>query len=148
MPKYIWDNIVQKNYLCNIGPERSDMFLQENNLRNVVLVCLIICAMETMFAHSPHSSQCFRNMVRKLQMQFWPRAHRYTFTAKPAVSNIPCGLFFKQVEHHGTILALFVRCWIGSSFTACETTMNKGRHWLEHYYWHHLQTSKKGCDRI
>ena len=41
LSKYVWDNIAQENYLCDIGPERTDVFLQENNLRNVVaLVCL------------------------------------------------------------------------------------------------------------
>ena len=41
LSKYVWDNIAQENYLCNIGPERTDVFLQENNLRNVVaLFCL------------------------------------------------------------------------------------------------------------
>ena len=40
LSKYVWDNIAQENYLCNIGLERTDMFSQENNLRNVVLVCL------------------------------------------------------------------------------------------------------------
>ena len=44
------------------------MFLQENNLRDVVFVCLgqhytktITCTRQTMFAHSPQSSQCFPN---------------------------------------------------------------------------------------
>ena len=37
--EYVWDNIAQENYLCNIIPERTDMFLQVNNLRNVDLVC-------------------------------------------------------------------------------------------------------------
>ena len=38
--KYIWDNIAQENYLCNIGPERTAMILKENSLHNFVLVCL------------------------------------------------------------------------------------------------------------
>ena len=38
--KYIWKNIAQENYLCNIGPEYAAMMLKENNLHNFVLVCL------------------------------------------------------------------------------------------------------------
>ena len=40
LSKFVWDNIAQENYLCNIGPEGTDMFLQEINLSNVVLICL------------------------------------------------------------------------------------------------------------
>ena len=36
LSKYVWDNIAQGNYLCNVGPEREDTFSQENNLYNVV----------------------------------------------------------------------------------------------------------------
>ena len=38
--KYIWKNIAQENYLCNIGPEYAAMMLKENNLHKFVLVCL------------------------------------------------------------------------------------------------------------
>ena len=38
---------------------------------------------------------------------------------------------FNWVLYHWTILALFVQCWLGSSFTACGTTMNTGQLWLE-----------------
>ena len=31
--------MAQENYLCNFGPEHTDMFLHENNLYNVVLIC-------------------------------------------------------------------------------------------------------------
>ena len=37
LSKYVWDNIVQKNQLCNIGPEQAAMVLKENNLHNFVL---------------------------------------------------------------------------------------------------------------
>ena len=37
LSKYVWDNIVQKNHLCNIGPEHAAMILKENNLHNFVL---------------------------------------------------------------------------------------------------------------
>ena len=63
--KYIWGSIAQENYLRNVSPERSDIVLQENNLRNVVLNLpeptlykAITCAM---LANSPQSSQCCRN---------------------------------------------------------------------------------------
>ena len=29
LSKYVCDNIAQENYLCNVGPERIDMFSQE-----------------------------------------------------------------------------------------------------------------------
>ena len=52
------ETTLHKKYLSNIGAERTDMFLQENNLYNVALICLCqrctrklcICAM---FNHSP-----------------------------------------------------------------------------------------------
>ena len=31
---------VKGKLLCNTGPERTDRFLQENNLRNIALICL------------------------------------------------------------------------------------------------------------
>ena len=34
---YNWDNIAQENYLHNVGPQCSDIVLQKNNLRNIVL---------------------------------------------------------------------------------------------------------------
>ena len=33
-------NIAQENYICNVGPERIVIFLQENDLYNVVLIYL------------------------------------------------------------------------------------------------------------
>ena len=53
LSKYVWNNIEQENYLCNIAPERIDMFLQGNNLHNIVLVCWNICRMQAMFSHCP-----------------------------------------------------------------------------------------------
>ena len=104
--------------------------------------------------------------TRKLLVQCWTRAYRHTFTGKPVVSNMSDSLFFNQVQYHWTILALFFQCWLGSSFTACGTTMNRGRLWLEqlqltvciyhlltHHDIHHFnryfgndqQTKKKVC---
>ena len=40
LPKYVWDNSAQENYLWNVGPERTVIFSQEDNLHNVVLTCL------------------------------------------------------------------------------------------------------------
>ena len=40
LSKYVSENIVQENYLCNVGPERVAMILKENNLQNFALVCL------------------------------------------------------------------------------------------------------------
>ena len=38
MPKYVWDNIAQKSYLFNVGPERADILSQENQVFQVCLV--------------------------------------------------------------------------------------------------------------
>ena len=73
-----------------------------------------------------------QHYIRKLLAQCRPRAHRYTFAGKPAFSNMSGGLFFNWVHYHRTIVALFIQCWFRSLFTACGTTMNRGRHWLEH----------------
>ena len=34
----IWANIAQGNYLCNVGPQLTDIFSQQNNLYNVVSI--------------------------------------------------------------------------------------------------------------
>ena len=88
--KYLWDNIAQENYLCNISPERTDILSQENRRFQI---CLAAC-------------------------------------------------FFNRVKYHQTILALFVHCWLGSSFTACGTTMNRARHRLEQLQ-HHYDIGKR-----
>ena len=31
--KQVWDNIAMDNYLCNVGPECTDTFSQEKNLK-------------------------------------------------------------------------------------------------------------------
>ena len=40
LSKYVWDNIPQENYLRDVGPERTDMLLQENRLFQI---CLMAC---------------------------------------------------------------------------------------------------------
>ena len=52
---------------------------------------------------------------RKLLVQCWLRTYRYTFSGKPAVSNMSGGLFINQVQYHRTIVALFIQCWLRSS---------------------------------
>ena len=85
--------------------------------------------------------------TRKLFVQGWPRAHRYVFAGKTVVvSNMSGSLFFNRIQYHQTILALFVQCCFGSSFTACGTTMNRGRHWLEHkHVWIELKLDLQDC---
>ena len=104
-------------------------FLQEN-LRNVVLNYLgqhcikQLPAQCRQFSPTGHSLvnifqiRLRQNCTRKLLVQCWPRAHRYTFAGIPAVSNMSGDLFFNRVQHHRTILALCVHCWLGSPFTA------------------------------
>ena len=40
LSEHVWDNTALDKYLCNVGPERTDTFLQEQNLYNVVLICM------------------------------------------------------------------------------------------------------------
>ena len=40
LPKYVWDNIAQENYLCIVGPECTDILSQENWLFQI---CLVAC---------------------------------------------------------------------------------------------------------
>ena len=56
LSKYVWENIAQENYLCNVDPERSDTLWQENDLYNVVLICL------------------YQHWTRKLPVQCWSKA--------------------------------------------------------------------------
>ena len=72
-----------------------------------------------------------QHCIKKLLAQCWPREHRYTFAGKPAFPNMSGGLFFNHVHYHRTILALFDKCWLRSSFTACGTTITRDRHWLK-----------------
>ena len=115
LSKCISNNIAKENYLCNIGPEHTDMFLYENNLRNVHLICLGQQCTKWLPAQCRQCSptvHCLvnvfqirmrQNCTRKLLVQYSPRVHRYTFTGKPTASNISGGLFCNQVHHHRTI---------------------------------------------
>ena len=138
LSKYVWDKIAQENYLCNIGPILAHFFFLQENLRNVVLNYLgqhcikQLPAQCRQFSPTGHSLvnifqiRLRQNCTRKLLVQCWPRAHRYTFAGIPAASNMSGDLFFNRVQHHRTILALCVQCWLGSPFTAWVTALNKG----------------------
>ena len=52
------------NYSYNVGPERTNTFSQENNLYNVVLICLC------------------QHCTRKLPVQCSPIAHEQLCTGK------------------------------------------------------------------
>ena len=115
------------------------MLSQENELCNVVLICL--------------SQHC----TRKLPLQCWPTAHKQCFTEekytvkycldlsgpknhveincamlaqsaqiyfhrKPVFLNMFGSLFFKQVHYHPAVLALFVQCCPRSSFMTSRTS--------------------------
>ena len=61
LPKCVWDNIAQENYLYNVDPERTDIALQKSNLGNVVLNLpgptlykAIACAMLSRSLQSSH----------------------------------------------------------------------------------------------
>ena len=40
LPKYVWDNTTQENYLCNVRPEQTDTVLSVNSRCNVVSTML------------------------------------------------------------------------------------------------------------
>ena len=66
-------------------------------------------------------------------MQCWPR---YVFVGKPVLVLYMSGsLFLNRVQYHRIIVALFVKCWLGSSFMAWGTTLNRGRNGLEHCHY-------------
>ena len=69
-----------------------------------------------------------QHCIRKLLAPCWPRVHRSTFAGKLTFSNMSVDLFFNRAHYQRTILALFIQCWLRSSFTAFGTIMNRGRH--------------------
>ena len=65
---YVWDNIAQGNYLCNVGPERADTFSQENNLYNVVWSACANIAQEAYLCNA--NPQSTNNFALKNNLQF------------------------------------------------------------------------------
>ena len=68
---------------------------------------------------------------------------RYTFAGKQ-LFQMSGGFLFIQVHYHQTTLTLFVQRSLKSSCTACGTTMNKSKHWLEQY----SQIAKDCCPTL
>ena len=93
LSEYIWDNIAQVSYWCNVGPGHIVIFSQKNNLYNVVSTMLEQHCIGIL------SSQCCPNtsettLHKKITCeQCWLKAHRYTFAEKPAVSYMSGSLF-------------------------------------------------------
>ena len=107
----MWANIAQGNYLCNLGTWLTDNFPEQNNICNVLSVKLEQNCIEIL------SSQCCqmrlrKHSTRKLLVQCWLRAHRYTFAVKAAISNMSGGLFINLIQYDQTILVLFIQCWL------------------------------------
>ena len=107
-------------------PCLRDNSYEENNLYNVVSTmpgqhCIRILSSQFCPNRSAETT-----LHKKITCALLARAHRYTFTGKPAVSNMFGSLFFNWVHYHRTILALFVQCWLGNSFTAWGTTQWTG----------------------
>ena len=97
----------------------------------------VTCTMQKMFTHSPQSSQCFPNTVettlhKKITGAILVQSAQIYFLGKIGYFKYVSWPVFNWVRHHQTILPLFVQFWLGSSFTARGTTMNRARHWLEH----------------
>ena len=70
-----------------------------------------------------------QHCIRELLAQCWPRDKCKDMSN--IFSNVSGSLFFNWIYYHRTVLALLVQCWLRSSFTACRTTMNRSRYWLE-----------------
>ena len=97
LSKYVWDNIAQENYLCNIGLERTDMFFQENKLRNVVLVCLSQHCIKQLRTQCTKCWPTVHSLVsvvqiwlkqhwtKKLLVQYWPSSDSHLFVENSVV---------------------------------------------------------------
>ena len=42
LSKYVWDNITEENYLCDVGPELTDILSHENRLFQIYLVACFL----------------------------------------------------------------------------------------------------------
>ena len=136
------DNIAQCFYLCNVCPWLTDNFYEENNPYSVVSTMLGQHCIGILF------SQCCSNtsettLHKKITCAILaPSAQIYFLRKTSGFKYVWRPVFFNRVKYHETILALFVHCCLGSSFTACGTTMNWGRHRLEQLQ-HHYDNGKR-----
>ena len=121
LPKYVWENIAQENYLCNIDPERSDTLSQENNLYNVVLICLC------------------RHCTRKLTVQCWSKAQAQLCNfvwANIAQGNHLCNVcpwltdnFYEENNLYNVASTMLVQYCIGIlSIQCCPNTFERTLH--------------------
>ena len=111
--------------LCDVGPWLRNYSYKRKTIYRILYrscwdniaykYCLVNVAQLRLWQHC----------TKKLLVHCWARANRHTFAGKPAVLNMSGSLFFNRVQ-------FFVQCWLGSSFTACGTTLNRGWLWLEH----------------
>ena len=105
LSKYVWNSMAQENYLRNIGRERTDTYLQKNNLRNVVLPCLGQHCTKQLPAQC---RQCWRgqtwptvhslvnvvqirlrqNWTIQLLVQCWHRKHSHLFAGKITIYHV------------------------------------------------------------
>ena len=142
LSKCISNNIAKENYLCNIGPEHTDMFLHENNLRNVHLICLGQQCTKWLPAQYRQCSPTVHSLVnvfqirmrqnckRKLLVQYSPRVHRYTFTwnmwifASPEIFEKPvtleCFFFIPFPYYENSLFPCF-----GNRLDFCFTQTHK-----------------------
>ena len=93
MSKYVWDNIAQHSYWCNVGPDHIVMFSKENNhvkcyldMPEPTVHKKITCAI---LAHSSeitlHRKIIYnfvwmflvQHYLRKLPVEFWPLAKNW-----------------------------------------------------------------------
>ena len=87
--KYIWGNIAQEHYLYNVNPKRTDIVLQENNLRkclkspwtNTVQGNYLCNVDRQSTVQSMLSKYVWHNFERdKLLVQCLPRPHSHLST--------------------------------------------------------------------
>ena len=110
------ETILEKKYLSNVGAERTDMFLQENNLYNVVLICLcqrilkklLTCAM---FTHSSWTT-LHRKYFQMLSWSIW---------ANIAQGNYQCNIVPWLTDNFSFIGISYKQCCPNTS----ETILHK-----------------------
>ena len=84
LSKYVWDNITQENYWCNVGPDHIVIISQENSYIPTKLpwFALANIAQETYLCNA--GPQSTNNFAQKNNLQFcldlsWPTLHKRNY---------------------------------------------------------------------
>ena len=91
LSKYVRDNIAQENYLCNVGPELSDIIFWKNN-QNLPEPILHKTITHAVLAHSPQPSHCFLNTQLLFSNQ--------VIESKQSYLNTPETMLYIMAQHY------------------------------------------------